>query len=175
MKNFGVSMLNSKVSNYFFVAMLIAITGCVSGGYRANKSNPSGTDIIVDPGRVIVQCEFIDNYSGDYKDPYGFMIHILDQENTVLTVSNGTVLEKRACFERLDAANRIIQKGRVIYVRGRGDAESLRKKQGPHYYFPKYGSFQYNGRSLNYLAIWNDKGQCYDAFYGAKKPCPRNE
>ena len=34
---------------------------------------------------IYVECEFITDYEGDRSDPYGFMIHVLDNEKTVLT------------------------------------------------------------------------------------------
>lgn len=168
-------MPSSKAYRFSVGILLAGLIGCSTSIYRVDKPNFLGTDISVSPSRVITQCEFIDNYSGDYKNPYGFMIHILDKENTVLTVSNGTVLEKKDCLERQEYANKIIQKGTLITIRGRGDAEAPREKGKFPHYFPQYGTFFDNGRSLNYLAIWNDKGQCYDAFYGARKPCPRDE
>lgn len=168
-------MANLRAIRVLIVVMSFILVSCATSSYHANKPNSLGTDIEVSPDRIITECEFIDNYSGDYANPYGFMIHILDEEKTVTTVSNGTVLEKADCFERLQAANRIIQKGRLIYVRGRGDAESPRETQSYSNFFPKHGKFPQNGRSLNYLAIWNDDGQCYDAFYGPEKPCPREK
>lgn len=167
-------MPNSRANKSLMVLLSISFVGCATSIYKANKPNSLGIDISASPSRVITQCEFIDNYSGDYKDPYGFMIHILDKENTVLTISNGTVLEKKDCLERQASADKIIKKGNLITIRGRGDAEAPREKGEFPHYFPQHGTFLDNGRSLNYLAIWNDKGQCYDAFYGPDKPCPRN-
>jgi hypothetical protein len=166
-------MENSRAFRVLIVATFLVLVSCAASSYHANKPNALGTDMEVSPDRVIAQCEFIDNYSGDYANPYGFMIYILDEEKTVITVSNGTVLEKEDCFKRLQAANGIIEKGRIVHIRGRGDAEYPREMQSYSYFFPKHGKFSQNGRNLNYLAIWNDRGQCYDAFYGAKKPCPR--
>jgi hypothetical protein len=132
-----------------------------------------GTDIVVSPDRVITECEFIDNYTGDYSDPYGFMIHLLDKENTVLTVSNGTVLEKKDCFDRKIAIDKIIHKAHLVTVRGRGDAEAQVVKSEFKYTFKNHGTYSSNGRSLNFLAIWNDKGQCYSAFNGEDDDCKR--
>lgn len=159
-------------------SLILLLQGCatsvlLTSRYFAGKPGALGTDIKVSPDRVITECEFIADYEGDRKDPYGFMIHILDLQKTVLTVSNGVVLEKEDCLERQIAADKIIQNARIVTVRGRGDAEAPIVKEEFAHTFKKHGTYFGNGRSLNYLAIWNDKGQCYDAFYGPDKPCPR--
>ena len=151
----------------------LCLTSCATSHYLAKKPNSLGTDITVTPDRVIAECEFITDYEGDYVDPYGFMIHILDNEKTVLTVSNGTVLEKKDCFDRLKASERIIEKGHLVVVRGRGDANGPHKSDSYSYYFPRHGKFPGNGKALNFLAIWNDKGQCYDAFNPPERACPK--
>jgi hypothetical protein len=162
-------------NKYFFLLAFSLLTSCVTSTYKSHKPTSLGTDIEVTPDRVVAECEFITDYEGDYKDPYGFMIHILDMSKTVLTVSNGTVLEKIDCFERLKASEKIIKEAKIVFVRGRGDAESPIKVREDINHFPKHGDFHWNGRALNFLAIWNDKGRCYDAFYGPEKPCPREK
>jgi hypothetical protein len=168
-------MANLQKNKFFISVVSLFLTSCVSSRYHVNKPNALGTDIEVSPDRVIAECEFITDYTGDYSDPHGFMIHILDSEKTVLTVSNGTVLDKTECFKRLKATEEIIKKGNTVFIRGRGDANASIILQSDTYYFPAYGNFPDNGRSLNYLAIWNDQGECYDAFYGSEKPCPREK
>ena len=154
-------------------SLILLLQGCATSRYSASKPGALGTDIKVSPDRVITECEFITDYEGDRKDPYGFMIHILDLQKTVLTVSNGVVLEKEDCLERQMAVDKIIRNAHIVTVRGRGDAEAPIVKEEFAHTFKKHGTYFGNGRSLNYLAIWNDKGQCYDAFYGPAKPCPR--
>ena len=163
-------------NNYYLILLVfVVLQGCASSHYRITQKNSNGTDIEVSSDRVITQCEFIDGYDGDRKDPYGFMIHILDLDKTVLTVSNGVVLEKDMCFESKALSDKIISSAKVVTVRGRGDAESSIIKGDYKYTFNNYGTYPDNGRSLNFLAIWNDQGLCFDAFYGTQKPCPREE
>jgi hypothetical protein len=167
-------MVSSLKNEILIFAMSFVMIGCATSRYHANPPNALGTDIEVTPDRIVLQCEFISDYDGhDYSDPYGFMIHLLDNQKTVLTVSNASILEKRDCFERLMAAEKIINNGEIIVVRGRGDADAPIKMEEFSHNFSKHGHFYSNGRSLNYLAIWNEKGQCYDAYYGPDKPCPR--
>ncbi|OQW50466.1 MAG: hypothetical protein A4S09_01340 [Proteobacteria bacterium SG_bin7] len=168
-------MVSSRKNRIFIFVVSFFLVRCVTSQYHASKSNAFGTDIKVSPDRVVAECEFITDYTGDYFEPHGFMIHILDAEKTVLTVSNGTVLDKKECFKRLKATEEILKKGNTVFVRGRGDADAPIRLKSNTYFFPKHGRFPDNGRNLNYLAIWNDLGQCYDAFYGSEKPCPREK
>ncbi len=132
-----------------------------------------GTEIEATPDRIIAECEFITEYEGDYQNPYGFMIHILDNEKTVLTVSNGTVLDKKDCFERLRVSEKIINNSTKVFVLGRGDANAPIKLEIFTHRFPEHGTFYGNGRSLNFLGIWNDNGQCYSAFNEPDDLCLR--
>lgn len=150
--------------NKIILAILFfTLLGCVSSGYNAGKEKPFGTDIEVTPDRIILECEFITDYEGDRSNPYGFMIHVLDNEKTVLTVSSALVLEKEDCFDWLKQSEKIIRKGKSILVRGRGDAHAAAKMEKWAYNFPKHGTFYGNGRALNFLGIRNDKGQCLNA------------
>jgi len=147
-------------SNLLIMTVLIFLSGCVTSKYHAGKQKAFGTDIEVTPDRVIVECEFITDYEGDRSDPYGFMIHVLDNEKTVLTLSSATVLEKSDCFDWLKQSEKIISKGKSILVRGRGDAHAAAKMEKWAYNFSKHGTFYGNSRALNFLGIRNDKGQC---------------
>ncbi|OYZ11946.1 MAG: hypothetical protein B7Y39_19115 [Bdellovibrio sp. 28-41-41] len=99
------------------------------------------------------------------------MIHILDLQNTVLTVSNGVVLEKVDCLERQAAADKIIKKAELVTVKGRGNAEAPVVNGEFKHNFKKHGTYLGNGRSLNFLAIWNNRKECYSAFAGEDDHC----
>tara|TARA_B110001454_G_scaffold218991_1_gene249156 strand:+ start:194382 stop:194891 length:510 start_codon:yes stop_codon:yes gene_type:complete len=167
-----VSLLKNKYS--IIILLFLSLNGCVTSLYSAGKPNALGTDIQVTPDRIITECEFITDYDGDRKSPYGFMIHILDLQNTVLTVSNGVVLEKEDCLERQTTADKIIKNAQIVTVRGRGDAETPIIKEEFKHTFKKHGTYFSNGRSLNFLAIWNDKGECHSGFKGEDDPCPHH-
>lgn len=59
----------------------------------------------------------------------------------------------------------------MVTVRGRGDAEAPIIKEEFKYIFKKHGTYFGNGRSLNFLAIWNDKRDCHSNFNGKDDPC----
>lgn len=157
---------HSILLSFFFL-----LNGCVTSRYSAGKANALGTDIKVSPDRIITECEFITDYDGDRKSPYGFMIHLLDLQNTVLTVSNGIVLEKEDCLERQTAADKIIKNAELVTVRGRGNAEAPIVKEEFKHTFKKHGTYFGNGRSLNFLAIWNEKRNCHSIINGENDPC----
>lgn len=163
------SLQKNKYSIVFLFFLILS--SCATSRYSAGKPNALGTDIKVTPDRIITECEFIADYDGDRKSPYGFMIHLLDLENGVLTVSNGIVLEKEDCLERQTIADKIIKNAQVVTVRGRGDAEAPIIKDEFKYIFKKHGTYFGNGRSLNFLAIWNDKRDCHSIFNGKDDPC----
>lgn len=147
-------------NSFLIMILIISLSGCITSTYSAGKQSEAGTYIEVTPDRIVVECEFITDYEGDRSDPYGFMIHLLDNEQTVLTVSSATVLEKSDCFDWLKQSEKIISKGKSILVLGRGDAYAPGNMEKFAYNFPKHGTFYGNGRALNFLGIRNDNGQC---------------
>ena len=176
MKNLGKNLAYLQKSNILIIALSICLSGCVTSKYFASKQKASGTDIKVTPDRIIVECEFITDYEGDRSEPYGFMIHVLDNEKTVLTLSSATVLEKRDCVDWLKQSEKIIQKAQLVTVRGRGDAQAPVVAEKYKHTFKHHGTYLGNGRSLNFLAIWNDKGQCLDIFNRSKEDqCSREK
>lgn len=109
-------MTGLRKNRFFIGIIMVSISGCVTPSrYHANRPNALGTDIEVSPDRIIAECEFITDYEGDYPEPHGFMIHILDKEKTVLTISSGTVLAKKDCFARLKISEKIIKNANIVF------------------------------------------------------------
>lgn len=166
-------MLYSKRNNILYVVLLL--TGCATSTYTSRQLTNVGTEIVTSTNRILVQCEYQDGYDGEAKDPYGFMMHILDDKKSVLTLIVEPVLEKTYCFEILNATNKILSNSKVVHIGSFSPLVGEPKKSDDKYTFPGLGTFHGNGQVLNYQAIWNDQGQCYDVALGSKKPCPRNE
>lgn len=172
LKNLGKNMASLQKNKYSIVFLFsFFLNGCATSKYEVSKPNAMGTDIKVTPDRIITECEFIADYDGDRKNPFGFMIHLLDLENSVLTVSNGIVLEKEDCLERQSITDKIIKNAKLLTVRGRGDAEAPIVKSEFKFLFKKHGAYFGNSRSLNFLAIWNDKQDCHSIFNENDDPC----
>jgi hypothetical protein len=168
-------MPNSRRNSLLCSVLIFVIGGCVTSIYQLQNQFGSRVELVVSPDRVLVECEYQGDYSGDIKRPHGFMIHVLDEENTVLGLSHGTVLDENVCFERLHAIRKILKNSRTVHIGGIGDISKPREQKGHQYEFPGLGTYHYNGRHLAFMAIWNSEGQCYDNYYGNQKPCPRDE
>lgn len=146
-----------------------------SSSYRVGKQGNNSVELNVTPDRVLLECEWI--YDADIPDPedaYGFMIHVLDDENTVLSVTQNNLLDKESCYDRINFISSILKRGKIIYIGGMGDLKDPRKTEKHEYTFPGIGTFRGNGRVLQFGVIANEKGQCFDAHRAGEKPCPRD-
>jgi hypothetical protein len=103
------------------------------------------------------------------------MIHVLDDNKTVLSILQGNRLDKESCFERIQKIGKILKGGRRIYIGGMGSIDEARKVDEFTYTFPKWGTFRGNGRVLQFGVIVNEHGACYSAYEREEKPCPRDE
>ncbi|MEQ1876075.1 MAG: hypothetical protein ABL958_05480 [Bdellovibrionia bacterium] len=166
--------ISKKSRNKIFLA-LILLVGCSTSSYKVENFDNGRTELIVSPDRVLLECEFITDYTGDIENAHGFMIHILDENNTVLTAVQTNVLGKEDCFRRINKISKILRGGRRITVGGLGDPNEPRKWKDRAYSFPNLGKYPGNGRVLQIISVWNEIGQCYDVYSGEEKPCPREE
>lgn len=158
-----------RKSKMLYLTLLSSIMGCATSTYRVLNSGEYGTELNVSPDRVLIECERL--HDADEPGLSGFMMHVLDEENTVLTFVQGNTLDSKTCDQRIKKMNKILENGKNIYIAGTGDLNKPRTK-GKAYTFKK-GTFQNNGRVLGFAAIANEYGACYDAYSGEEKPCPR--
>lgn len=147
------------------------LCGCATSSYRVLFKDDSAAELSVTPDRVILECEHL--YDADIKGLYGFMIHVLDHENTVAMVLQTNTLDQGSCEGRIKKIGRILREGHSIYIAGRGNLENPDPNRKETYHFPGLGDFKSNGKSLQFVAISNENGLCYDAYSGFnEKPCP---
>ncbi len=131
----------------------------------------NASELRVTPDRVILECE--DLYDADVKGLYGFMIHVLDRENDVITIVQGNTLDQQSCERRLKAVGKVLAEGKEIYIAGRGDLNKTDANSREEYLFQKRGPFRSRGRTLGFVAIANENGLCYDAYSGFQEnACP---
>jgi hypothetical protein len=168
-------MRNLKRNKPYYLMLFPLIMGCATSSYRVVPWGTLKNAVIVTPERILLECEYITDYSGDLKNPYGFMIHMLDEKNTVVTASQGNVLDKEDCFEGINEIRKILKNGKVITLGGMGDLIEPRQSEKTAYFFPGLGRFQSNGRHLQFMMIWNEHDECYDSQFGKGKPCPRDD
>lgn len=151
------------------LVFIICLTGCISSTYRISNADGGRFELAVTPDRIALECEDV---SENRDVPYGFMIHVLDDAKTVIEVQQMNTLGKDDCDNRLVKIGRILRTGRNIYVAGVGDLDTPRKIEKWTHTFPAHGTFNSNGRVLQFMAIANENGLCFDAQMGDEKPCP---
>jgi hypothetical protein len=149
----------------------LLLTGCATSSYRVLFQDDSAAELDVTPDRILLECE--DLHDADIKGMYGFMVHVLDGQNKVITIAQSNTLDKKSCNDRLKGIGRILKEGKDIYIAGRGDLGKTRENIRGEYAFPGKGTFQSGGRVLSFVAIANERGLCYAAFGGfGERPCP---
>lgn len=167
-------MISSKINSF---SLLIAgfLVGCASSSYKVDSQTEGRTQLLVTSDRVILECDYLTDYTGDIKNAHLFLMHVLDESKTVLTVSQGNILGKEDCFRRISKISKILKSGNKIFIGGMGNLDKPRETQQRRYSFPGLGQFPENGRALQFMTVWNDKGMCYSAYSGDQKPCPSDE
>jgi len=170
-------MSYSKIVKIILCVIFALFSNCTTNTYRVYNKNDGQTEVIVTPDRVLVECEDIKDHenASDPAGNYGFMIHVLDEENTVWNAIRGSVIDRKTCFEQKKHIEKILQNGKQIYLGGMGTLDDPREKTTSKYTFPNKGIFSWNGRVLGFRVIQNELGECYDVYYGSKAPCPREE
>ena len=100
------------------------------------------------------------------------MIHVLDNENSVVDFDQINTLSKESCNERMEKIGRILKTGHRTYIAGIGDLNDPKVVEKWNFKFQGHGTFQSNGRSLQFIAIANENGLCFGAYHADEKPCP---
>jgi hypothetical protein len=144
---------------------------CTTSSFKLIKQHELAVELKVTPDRILLECEF--QYKDTSGDAYGFMMRVLDDENTVLSIVQTNVLDKGSCFKRIKKIGKILETGKIIYIGGMGDLNKAKIKKDETYMFPNIGIFHGNGRSAQFIVIANERGLCYDAYSGDEEPCPR--
>jgi hypothetical protein len=163
-------MVALKRNSFFLFIFLFFISGCSTSSFFLLKQDENAAEFKVTPDRILLECEY--QFDNDTKDSYGFLMHVLDDENTVITVAQMNILDSESCLKRIQKIKKILSTGKIIYVGGMGYLTEPRRREEKQYTFPHIGTFHGNGRTLQFIVIANEQGLCYDAYSGEKKPCP---
>ncbi len=162
--------LKPKISSLFF---LFVFSGCSTSSFKIKEETDSLTELLVTPDRIVLQCEELD------EDPdegaYGFMVHILDEKKTVTTSALSIRPDKENCERFIQKIGHILKNGHQISIWNRMNLSNQPRENDEmnfRYTFPGHGTFFSNGRSLEFVAIANEKGQCYSPTYGKDESCP---
>jgi hypothetical protein len=143
-------------NNILFI--FIFLYGCSSSSYKVNLDNDGGVDIIATPDRFLPYCEKV--IQDDGTESYGFMIFFLDELKTA-GVAAGMLTTKKACLNWKGGAQKILDNGKLITLKGFGDIEEPRVVGKFSYTFNKHGTYHLNGRSMDFFSIRNNRGICF--------------
>ena len=164
-------MRSSKRNKFLCLLVTAGMWGCATSSYRVINQEGLKAEIRVSSDRVILECAKL----SDENELYMFIIHVLDDKQTVLTANQGNNSDQEDCEKRMRSVRKVLTTGKDIYLGGMGYPDAPREKQEYTYYFPKFGTFHSNGRVLQFMVIANENGACYGAYTGTSKPCPRDE
>jgi hypothetical protein len=163
----------SFLKNRAHLLLFIIMCGCATSSYQLIRQRTLAAEIKVTPDRIIMECEFQYKDEDGDGDGYGFLMHVLDDANTVVSVVQTNVLDKASCFRRIQKIGKILKTGKTIYIGGMGNITKPRLEDKRSYTFPRFGTFHGNGRATQFAVIANERGLCYDAYSGDDEPCPR--
>lgn len=165
-------MKNLRVINN--IVFLFIFAGCTTTTFNIKKEADGVTELLVTPDRVLLQCEELDEEPDS--GAYGFMVHILDEKNTVVTSALNIRPDKKTCECYIYTLSHILKNGYRILIGSRGSISvhsRTNDEERFHYTFSGHGTFSSNGRSLDFDFMANEKGQCYGPAYGDNESCPQ--
>ncbi len=160
--------INRKIVGTLGILMIFA--GCTTSSFKILNQEKSSVEVLVTPDRVILECERVE--TDDRGVVAGFMMHVVDEKKTSFTLVQTNTLDKESCDRRIKKIERILKNGTQIYLAGIGDFREPRKTGLRKHTFPHFGPIEDNGRSIQFIAIKNERNQCFGAFSAEEKPCP---
>ncbi len=165
-------MKNSLKNKLLIPFFLLIQSSCSSAQYKIHQQLYERTGIIISSDRIILECE--DQYAGggDFKDTFAFLIYFLDEEKTVSTAFQSTIMDQSECSQKLKLAESILRKSKQVYIAGIMDLNEPRVIDQKTYHFPKFGDYHGNGRSMQWNVLKGEDGTCVTAYDGDGKPCP---
>lgn len=148
----------------------LLLMGCTTSSFKVLNQKNSAIEFLVTPDRVILECERVE--TDDRGVVAGFMMHVVDEKKTSFTLVQTNTLDRESCDYRAKKIQRILKNGNQIYLVGIGDFHEPRKTGLRKYTFPRFGTIEDNGRSLQFIAVKNEHKQCFGAFSAEEQPCP---
>jgi hypothetical protein len=167
-------MGNLRRSSAALVFAFIFFVGCVSTKYKVIQSKLNAVGLLITTDRILLECEDLHAGGGDRPGSFGFMIHMLDEEKTVLTGIWSLQVSKTRCQEMVRDIERIMKRSKQVYIAGVSDLREPRTMGMESYTFPKLGTYRDNGRSMQWFVLKGEDGSCVTAYEGAGNPCPWN-
>lgn len=147
-------------NNIFIITFLFCACSSPSpsSSYKIITDKDLGADVIATPDRFLPYCEKV--IKDDDTIAYGFMIFFLDEQKTVGGAA-GMLTSEKACLKWKSGAQKILDTGELITLRGFGNIEEPRTMDEFTYTFEKHGTYYSNGRSMDFFSIRNNRGTCF--------------
>jgi hypothetical protein len=163
-------MENLKVSSVCAMIFSLSLVGCATSSFKMLNQKNMAMEFLVTPDRVILECERVE--TDDRGFVAGFMMRVVDEKKTSFTLVQTNTLDIESCERRVKKIEKILKNGNQIYLAGIGDFREPREMGLRKYTFPRLGPIEDNGRSLQFIAIKNERNQCFGAFSAEEQPCP---
>lgn len=117
-------MTSLKV-NSFLLLIIGTLVACASSSYKIDSQTQGRTQLLVTSDRVLLECYRLTDYAGEIKEAHLFSMNVLDEDKTVLTVSQGNILGKEDCFRRIKKVGKILKSGSKIFIGGMGNLDKV--------------------------------------------------
>lgn len=143
-------------NNTFIIIFILC--GCSSTTYKASTDKDNGAKVVTTPDRFLPYCEKV--IKDDGAVVYGFMVFFLDDIKTVGTAT-GMLTNKTTCLKWKSGVQKILNGGKLITLKGFGNLERPREMEDFSHHFKGHGSYNSNGRSMDFFSVSNELGRCY--------------
>ena len=164
--------MTNLIKNLFLASSaLFFLNACATSHFKVTKRAKGKMEFSISPDRILLHC--IDMDTDTETKMFMFMIHALNEDNQVIDFIQGNFFDEKYCKYRNQKMEKILRNGKKIYLAAFGDLEpSPRLVSDPFFYtFPGYGTFQTNGTQLSFVALANEKGDCFGAHSAEDEPC----
>jgi len=153
----------------FFISLINSCSTLEQPTFRELKeeNDKYGTVLSTRSELIVLECE-------DLSHPenfYGFMIHTLGPSKEYFTFTQGNTLDKGSCFKRIKKMTSMMKGSKQIQLVGYGNGLPT-EKSNRKINFVGIGEFSDSGIGYKFMALKNDRGECYDAYEGMTLPCP---
>lgn len=156
---------------------IIIVTACSFSSYQVFRKDQGKVGLIATGDRILLSCENVQ----DPEEPiekdgrYGFMVLVLDNQNTVTTFVQMSIVTQKDCLARVELFEKMKRTSKRFYIAGYGDIEKAEKKIKYTYQFSNKGTFLENGKNISFAIFKSEDGRCFTKNYGEGKPCPLME
>ena len=127
------TMISSKRNKFCLLLLAPCFLGCTTSPFRISKVQDNAVEILTSPDRILVECEHLDRDDGEIAD--GFMLHLLSDENSVITVSEGSSIDPESCANRIKYIGQLLANDQKIYVAGFGNLRNTREDMSRSFTF----------------------------------------